>query len=36
MSHDYIDPNRYIKKDKSSEPELYDLTDKFIEAFEKL
>ena len=39
MKNEYIDPKRYIKWDttkSSNEPELYDLTDEFIEVFEKL
>ena len=39
MENEYIDPKRYIKRDttkSSNEPELYDLTDEFIEVFEKL
>jgi len=39
MGDEYIDSKRYIKWDNSktsNEPELYDLTDEFIEVFKKL
>ncbi|KKL57687.1 hypothetical protein LCGC14_2232940, partial [marine sediment metagenome] len=39
MGAEYIDSKRYIKRDTnkdSDELELYDLTDEFIEVFEKL